>query len=179
MSDSEVMKELLTEAEALLQRQFTGSGTKRKLPSSAQEPVVDERMEQLMLPAAERPPMPYTKDKYLVKENPHLVQWEREVRNFLRNLTLDHSHRVSAVMIYEWATGISVAELVEAGGSANSDLRKINKILKFYFGKSYMTHIMGRKVPNCYRRPPQWKIVRHRPMTLTLYAEYAEGTLYP
>ena len=31
--------------------------------------------------------MPVTKDKYMVKENPHLVQWEREVRKFLRNLS--------------------------------------------------------------------------------------------
>lgn len=123
--------------------------------------------------------MPFTKDKYLVKENPHLVHWEREVRKFLRNLTVNHGHRISAVMIYEWATGIRVADLVKQGASANADLRHLNKILGFYFGKPYSTYIMGRKVARAYRVPKGWYVRRHRPMTLTLYAEYAEGSLYP
>lgn len=123
--------------------------------------------------------MPFTKNKYLVKENPHLVAWERETRKFLRNLSPQHEHRVAAVMIYEWATGIRVAELMEQGGTAGPDLRKINQVLRFYFGKPYSTYIMGRKVPNAYRVRPGYYIKRHRPMTLTLYAEYAEGTLNP
>lgn len=123
--------------------------------------------------------MPFTKDKYLVRENPHLVQWEREVRKFLRKLSPDHGHRVSAVMIYEWATGIRVADLMADGGSAAADLRHINKCLRFYYGKPYMTYIMGRKVLNAYRVKPGWYVRRHRPMTLTLYAEWHEGTLYP
>ena len=123
--------------------------------------------------------MPLTKDKYLVKENPHLVQWERETRLFLRQLSPQHGHRVSAVMIYEWATGINVAELVAGGGSASADLRKINQILRQYFGKPYMTYILGRKVPNAYKVPPGWYVKRHRPVTLTLYAEYLQGTLNP
>jgi hypothetical protein len=68
---------------------------------------------------------------------------------------------------------------MEDGGSAGPDLRKINKILRFYFGKSYMTYICGRKVPNCYRVPVGYHIRYHRPMTLTLYAEYCERTLNP
>lgn len=123
--------------------------------------------------------MPFTKDLYLVRENPHLVQWERETRKFLRNLSPNHGHRISAVMIYEWATGIRVAELIAGGGTASPDLRKINQILRFYFGKAYSTWIMGRKVPNAYRVKPGYYIRRHRPLTLTLYAEYSEGTLYP
>lgn len=123
--------------------------------------------------------MPLTKDKYLVRENPHLVGWEREVRKFLRNLTPEHGHRVAAVMIYEWATGIMVKELMEEGGSAQSDLRKINQVLRYYFGKPYMTYIAGRKVPTAFRIKPGWYVRRHRPMTLTLWSEYTEGTLYP
>jgi hypothetical protein len=80
-------------------------------------------------------------------------------------------------MVYEWATGIKVAELYERGGNATSDLRKINKILFFYFGKPYMTYILGRKVPKAYRVPPGWYVVRHRPMTLTLYHEFTQKTL--
>lgn len=123
--------------------------------------------------------MPLTKDKYLVKENAELVQWERETRKFLRNLTPRHRHRVSAVMIYEWVTGLSVRDLVAAGGSANRDLRKINTVLRFYFGQSYSTYIMGRKVPQCYEVKPGYLIKRHRPLTLTLLAEYYEKTLNP
>lgn len=123
--------------------------------------------------------MPFTKDKYLVKENAELVQWERETRKFLRNLTPRHRHRVSAVMIWEWVTGRNMAEYVNAGNSANADLRKINEVLRFYFGKSYSTWIMGRKVPQCYEVKPGYLIKRHRPLTLTLLAEYYAKTLNP
>ena len=135
-------------------------------------------MDQLTLPDNERGRMPFTKDKYLVRENAELVQWERETRKFLRRLSPEHGHRVSAAMVYEWATGIKVVDLMEAGGST-SDLRKINKVLRYYFEKSYTTYICGKKVPNAYRVKPGYYITKHRPMTLTLYAEYCERTLYP
>jgi predicted DNA-binding protein (UPF0251 family) len=134
--------------------------------------------------------MPLTKSKYLVRENPHMVQWEREVRKFLRQLSPDHEHRVSAVMLYEWATGIRIVDLVqlEQGraqtrpGSQDtwrSDLRKLNKLLRYYFGKPYSTYIGGRKVPKAYKVRIGYLITRHRPMTLTLWTEYTEGALYP
>lgn len=183
-----VERTLLTDVEALLKKKFSKEEADRKqrVPSSAKPPASSERVEQLVLPDAMRAKMPFTKDKYLVRENPHLVQWEREVRKFLRNLSPDHGHRVAAVHIYEWATGILVAEAMEmeakgqpGRASWRSDLRHINKILTFYFNKPYMTYIMGRKVPKAYRVRPGYLIRRHRPMTLTLYAEYAEGTLNP
>lgn len=170
---------LLSEVEAVLRKKFDKNAPSMRVPSTARAPQPSERLDQLVLPDNERAKMPFTKDKYLVRENPHLVQWERETRKFLRNLTPKHGHRVAASMIYEWATGINVAELMSEGGTANSDLRKINQCLRFYFGKSYMTYIMGRKVPNCYRVRPGYYIRYHRPMTLTLYAEYSAGTLYP
>lgn len=171
---------LLTEVEEILKKKFNKEeASKNRVPSSARDAAGSERIDQLVLPDSERAKMPLTKDKYLVKENPHLVQWEREVRKFLRNLSPQHGHRVSAVMIYEWATGINVAELMEAGGTASPDLRKINKILRYYFDKPYMTYICGRKVPNAYRVRPGYYIRRHRPMTLTLWHEYTSGTLYP
>jgi hypothetical protein len=150
------------------------------MPSTARGAATSGRLDQLVLPDEMRAKMPLTKDKYLVKENPHLVQWEREVRKFLRRLSPEHGHRVAAVMIYEWATGIAIADLMKEGGSASADLRKINQVLKFYFGdKSYMTYICGRKVPNAFRVRPGYYIKRHRPMTLTLWMEYTEGTLNP
>ena len=151
---------------------------RRTHASDAQAAKSSARVEALVLPDNQRGRMPMTQDKYLVKENEVLVQWERETRKFLRQLSPRHGHRVSASMVFEWATGITVADLIEEGGNT-SDLRKINQILRFYFGKPYMTYICGRKVPRAYRVPVGYYIVRHRPMTLTLYAEYAEGTLKP
>lgn len=175
----EADEEYLSEVEALLKERFKGGVKPRtKFPSDAREPASPARTDQLLLAEEERGGMPFTKDKYLVKENPELVAWEREVRKFLRKLSPSHGHRVSAVMIYEWATGIDVAELMAQGGST-ADLKRINKILRFYFDKPYMTYICGRKVPKAYRVKQGTYITRRRPMTLTLYAEYCEGTLYP
>lgn len=170
---------LLTEVERELKRRFDREAKGPRVPSTAHAAKRAERVDQLVLPDEMRAKMPLTKDKYLVRENPHLVQWERETRKFLRQLSPEHGHRVSASMIYEWATGINIAELMAAGGTANSECRKINQCLRFYFGKPYMTYIVGRKVPAAYRVKPGYYIKRHRPMTLTLYAEYAEGVLNP
>lgn len=180
MSEAQSESSLLSEVEQVLRGRFNKEeASKQRVPSTARAAASSDRVDQLVLPDEMRAKMPFTKDKYLVRENPQLVQWERETRKFLRQLTPRHGHRVSAVMIYEWATGIRVADLMKEGGSAQADLRKINQALRFYFGKPYMTYIMGRKVTNAYRVKPGYYIKRHRPMTLTLYAEYAEGTLNP
>ncbi len=171
---------LLTETEIELKRRFNKEeASKSRVPSTAHVARRAARVDQLVLPDEMRPKMPLTKDKFLVRENPHMVQWEREVRKFLRQLSPEHGHRIAAVMVYEWATGIKIAELQKAGGSASTECRMINKILRYYFGKPYMTYICGRKIPQAYRVKPGYYIRRHRPFTLTLYAEYAEGSLYP
>ena len=171
---------LLSDVEQMLKKKFSKEVADRhRVPSTARPTAPSERIHQLVLPDEMRPKMPFTKEKYLVRENPQLVEWERETRKFLRNLSPDHAHRVAAVMIYEWATGMRVADVMAEGGSAVPDLRKINKILRFYFGKPYMSHIAGRKIPQCYKVRPGYYIKRHRPMTLTLYAEYCEKTLNP
>jgi hypothetical protein len=175
------MSELLSEAEAAIKKRFSKEEASKanRVPSSARAAANSERLDQLILPDSERARMPYTKEKYLVRDNPHLVQWERETRKFLRQLSPRASHRVSAVMIYEWATGINIAQLMEQGGTASADCRKINECLRYYFDKPTMTYIMGRKVPNCFKVREGWYVKRHRPMTLTLYAEYMAGTLNP
>ena len=179
---------LLSAAEEDLKSRFDKeTADKRRLPSTAAAAAQSARIDQLVLPDEMRARLPITKDKYVVRENPALVQWEREVRKFERKLSLDHGHRISAAMIYEWATGVLISDLMKASpermppGKQNwrSDLRKINKILEWYFGKPYMTYICGRKVPKAYRVRPGYYITRHRPMTLTLYVEYVEGVLNP
>lgn len=179
-TNGETDSELLSEVEKLLKKQFDkNTADRHRTPSVARDAEASARHDQLVLVDQMRPKMPFTQDKYLVKENPHLVAWERETRKFLRNLVPKHGHRVSAVMVYEWATGLRVADVVAAGGTCTPDLRKINQCLRYYFGKSYSTWIMGRKVPNCYKVRPGYYIKRHRPMTLTLYSEYLEKTLNP
>ena len=178
---------LLSDAEENLKKRFSKEeANKKRLPSTASASRSSERIDQLTLPDSERGKMPFTKEKYLVRENPQLVQWEREVRKFLRKLSPEHEHRVTAVMVYEWATGVLVKDLMETpqtfeSGRANwrTDLRKINQILAFYFGKPFTTWIMGRKVGKAYKVKQGYYIRRHRPKTLTLYAEYTEGVLNP
>jgi hypothetical protein len=179
----------LSEAERLLKESFDPKTSKRRVsPSTATSAVRgsrQERLDQLVLPDDERGKMPFTKDKFLVKENPQLVFWERELRKFLRRLSPEHSHRVSAVMVFEWATGLSVVDLeatvkngtVEGKATWRTDLRKLNDLLKYYFGTPGMTYIAGRKVPRAYTVRKGYYITRHRPRSLTLYAEYCEGTL--
>jgi hypothetical protein len=180
----------LTEAERQLREQFEVTKQARRVSPSdaragAQGGVRQVRLQQLVLPEDERGRMPFTKSQYLIKENPQEIFWERELRKFLRRLSPEHEHRVSAVMVWEWATGLSVADLeaaIKAGtadGKAThrSDLRKLNALLRHYFGKGYMTYIAGRKVPRAYKVRKGYYIKRHRPLSLTLYAEYCEGTL--
>ena len=166
------------EIERYLRSRFNKNETPR-VSGDSRAPAGKTRagLDQLILGDEERAKLPETKDKYLVRENPNLVQWERETRKFLRKLNPAHGHRVSAAMVYEWATGINITELYARGGSAASHLRNINKVLAHYFGKPYMTYILGRKVPKAYRVPPGWYITRHRPMTLTLFHEWSTRTL--
>jgi hypothetical protein len=184
-------RSLLTDAEEELKKRFSKEEVdKKRIPSTADASLSSDRIDQLVLPDEERGRMPFTKDKFLVKENPHLVQWEREVRKFLRNLSPAHEHRITAVMVYEWATGLKVKDLMEQepkrpadlppnAPTWRTDIRKLNKILEWYFGKPYTTWIMGRKIGKAYKVKQGYYITRHRPMTLTLYAEYAEGVLRP
>jgi hypothetical protein len=169
----------ISEVEEFLKSKFDKNAPTSGVPSIASPATASTRIDQLVLPDEERGRMPFTKDKYVVRENPQLVQWERETRKFLRNLSPAHGHRISAVMVYEWATGILVKELLEQGGTASPDLRKINECLRHYFGKPYQTYIGGRKVPRAYKVKSGYYIRRHRPMTITLYLEYSEGVLNP
>ena len=179
--------DLLSDPERKLKERFEkGEKTVTRVPSTAREPL-DTRIDSLVLPDEERGKMPFTKEQYIKRENPQRVQWERELRKFLRNLSPEHEHRIAAVHVYEWATGLSIADLMaeerESGQGARApwrgDLRKLNTLLREYFGKPYMTYIMGRKVKKAYRVPVGFLIRRRRPMSLLLYAEQCEGVLYP
>lgn len=177
-------KDLLSEVERKLKEKYGEEEREvSAVPSTAQRAQAT-RVDQLLLPDSERAKMPLTKDKYIVRENQQLVTWERETRKFLRLLPPGHEHRVAAVMIYEWATGLPITEhirLEREGVSTpgqttwRADIRKINKILEGYFGKPYMTWIAGRKVPKAYRVPQGYHIFRHRPQSVELWMEWKSG----
>lgn len=173
---------LINAAAAKVRERFREEGTvPTRVPSTAHEAPTG-RVDQFVLPDEERGRMPFTKEKFLIRENPNKVTWERETRKFLRKLSPDHEHRIAAVHIFEWATGLSLAALVAAEKDGDvsqtrwrGDLRHINWALRNYFGKPYATYIMGRKIPKAYKVPKGWYVYKHKPHTLTLYADWAEG----
>lgn len=177
-----------TEAELEIQRRFDPANADR-FSSVAQEAARGILVQKLSLPEEERGPMPFTKERMVTNENPLRVEWEREVRKFLRRLDED-GHRITAPMIYEWTTGISLRELRKAegvdddqwrggagSGSANTHLRHINAILLGYFGKPYKTTIMGRHVGRAYTVRKNFRVKDKKPMSLNLWPDWKEGTL--
>ena len=168
-------KASMSELEKELQSKF--SKKKVYTTSDAKSNTGETRLDKIALPDAERGGLPITKEKYVIRENVNLVAWEREVRKFLRKLPLWSPHRISASMVWEWVTGINVADLYNNGGNANADMRHIHKILRFYFGTPSNTYIAGKKVERAYKVPKNWGVKYHRPLTLTLWVEWKEGTL--
>lgn len=173
---------LINAAAEKVRERFKESGeVPTRVPSTALEPPKG-RVDNLVLPDEERGQMPFTQEKFIKRENPNRVTWERETRKFLRRLSPAHEHRIAAVHVFEWATGLSLAALVAAEKAGDlthtrwrGDLRHINWALKNYFGTPYMTHIMGRKIPKAYTVPKGWYVYRHKPHTLTLYADWTAG----
>ena len=170
----------------------------QRFRSNAKKVTESEYVQELVLPEEERGIMPYTKSDFIISENPLRVEWEKEVRKFLRNLSTHTSHRITAVMVYEWATGIKVTDLLEAdkageliteeapgirtqtnAGRLNVHLRHINWVLKEYFGKSYKTKIMGREVGRAYTVRQEFRVKLKKPANMTLWPDWAEGTLNP
>ena len=133
-----------------------------------------------------------TRAAFIIEENPARVEWERQVRIFLAALSKDAAHRVTAAMIYEWTTGISIKDLVKAegvdpnawrggaaSGSANMHLRHINWVLKEYFGTPHKTTIAGRPVGKAYAVRQYFRIKHKKPANLTLIPDWENGTLKP
>jgi hypothetical protein len=181
----------LNAIERQLQEQFRPESTRRRFTSTVEDTIeTSEYIKNLALPIGSRGKMPLTQDKYVINENPARIEWERQVRMFLARLDKSMSHRVTAPMIYEWTTGISIAELAELEGvadadgrgggktgSANMHLRHINAILFDYFGKPYKTKIAGRQVGKAYKVRQYFRVADKKPMQLALWPEFERGLL--
>ena len=190
----------MSDIERELQARFDKANALR-FSSTAGKAAESEYGAELMLPEGDRGPIPFTKEELMITENPLRVQWEREVRKFLKLLTNHTSHRITAPMIYEWATGIKIKDLeatdkeaAEKGvqqssdgedgprtemGKLNVHLRHINWVLREYFGKPYRTKIMGRDVGRAYTVRQEFKVARKKPACMTLWPEWYDGTLVP
>lgn len=183
--------------ERQLQERFDPANL-RRFTSTAREAAESTYVAELTVPEDSRGIMPYTKSEFVISENPLRVEWEREVRKFLIKLPNYTSHRVTAPMIYEWATNIKIKDLEEADtrneiitdeapglrsktnmGRLNVHLRHINWVLREYFGKPYKTKIMGREVGRAYVVRQHFRVKLKKPANLTLWPEWSEGTLNP
>jgi len=178
----------LQDLESALRQEFGGL-----FPSTAKPGKTAEEVQEIIKPRNQRGIMPLTRADWAIDENPALVEWEREVRWFLRNLrpsTRVKGHKVNAVMIFETVTGKTIKQIQEeervdpdrwqggaSNGSANMHLRHINKILRDYFGKERKTTILGRPVGKAYDVPKGFRVERRKPMCLQLIPEYEAGVL--
>jgi len=180
-----------SDIERELQARFN-PGNMDRFSSTAQEVAKADYVEALVLPEESRGRMPYSRADLIIEENPARVEWERQLRKFLAKLNSDFGHRITAPMVYEWTTGIKITELAEAegvdpknwhggarNGSANMHLRHLNALLFAYFGKPYKTTIMGRQVGKAYTVRPSFRVKNKKPVSLTLWPEWDEGTLKP
>lgn len=183
----------MSDLEKQLQARFNKDATQR-FSSTAAKISESEYVKELVLDEEDRGPIPFTKEELMISENPLRVEWEREVRKFLKLLSSKSSHRITAPMIYEWATGIKIADLQAADqeakeqgieqektnmGQLNVHLRHLNWILRAYFGKPYKTKILGRDVGRAYIVRVEFKVGRKKPACMTLWPEWEEGTLSP
>ena len=189
----------VSDLEKALQERFDKTGTER-FTSTAVEAASSDYVKDLVLPEEDRGMMPLTKEELVLSENPLRVEWEREVRKFLKRLSTRTSHRITAVMVYEWATGIKVKDLLEAdkqarkdlidaggqqytrktnAGNLNMHLRHINWVLREYFGQPRKTKIAGRDVGRAYKVRHEFRVELKKPANITLWPDWDAGTLRP
>ncbi|QNN98049.1 hypothetical protein SEA_FEDE_1 [Microbacterium phage Fede] len=182
----------LSDIERALQARHNPTNPKQ-FASTTIEPEGSAYVKELSLPDTSRGRMPMTQEKFVVHENPARVEWERQLRKFIKRLnTRDTGHRITAPMVFEWTTGLSISEIAKAegvagndprgggaNGSANMHLRHLNALLKDYFGTPYKTKIAGRQVGKAYKVPQHFKIDTTKPKCLTLWPEWYNGTLQP
>ena len=177
-----------SEIERMLQEQFPDESP--RFTSQVDDPETSTYVRELARPVENRGRIPLTRDAFVIAENPARVEWERQVRIFLSKLSYESGHRVTAPMIFEWTTGIRIADLVKAEGvdpahwrggatrgSANMHLRHINWVLKEYFGQPHATTIAGRSVGKAYSVRKYFKVKDKKPANLTLIPDWEAGTL--
>ena len=140
-----------------------------------------ERLQDLIIPENKRV-MPEYRDQILVNEDPDLVEWERVLRQYLYKMPSTKENRVSAPLIWEWATGLKIKDIANNPNQNKiyvGDLRKLNKLLRAYFGEPYSSFINNRKFNRVYKVRKSFLVYRKTPHTLSLYLEWREGVLKP
>lgn len=121
--------------------------------------------------------MPEQKKNFIVDEDERLLYWDRQVRAYVEDrVSPKHSYRITARMVFERA-GHSFDPTPGSHGAHNQEFKRINRILRHYFGNSYVSFIEGRKQHNVYKIKPGCYIRRLEPLALTLYIEWLNGTI--
>lgn len=128
-----------------------------------------ERLADLIKPPTERS-IPDTREYTLINEDEELLQWERLTRSFLYALPSTREHRITAHMVWSWATGIETPP--KNNTDYRRDLRRIRKVLREYFGKSYQSTIRGVKAKEVWKVRAGFLVYRKAPITMTLYLEW-------
>lgn len=136
-------------------------------------------LEQRLIPLNQREKI-VSRDTVYITEDDDLVEWELQVRAYLGKLAKGRKHSVAAPLIWEWATGRSVAEEHAAGNRTayTKDLRRINTILRSYFHKPYATYINGRKFPRAYRVSKHFIVTRKAPHCVSLNLQWKDGVKF-
>lgn len=158
-TDSDVFIEGLARVNA-----GTVTKVRRKQPS--------QRLTDLIKPPEERS-IPDTREYTLLNEDEDLVQWERLVRSFLHSLPSTRDHRVTPQMIWNYAT--ANADYDPHDPEYRRDLRKIRKVMRGYFGKSYQTTIRNVKQKEAWKVRAGFLVYRKAPVTMTIYLEWKKG----
>lgn len=116
-------------------------------------------------------------DAVYITEEDDLVEWELQLREYLNRLSKGRPHVIAAPLVWEWATGGSVAEEFAAGNrkAYTRDLRRLNKLMRAYFGKPYATFIQGRKFTRAYRVGKYFIVKRKAPVCVSLNLQWKDG----
>lgn len=121
--------------------------------------------------------MPEQKKNFIVDEDERLLYWDRQVRAYVaKYYDPKHQLRLIARNVFEFA-GHSFENKPGSHGAHNQEFKRINRILRHYFGASYVSFLQGHKQHNTYKIPPGFYIRRAEPLALTLYIEWLNGTI--
>lgn len=126
-----------------------------------------------LLPPEERATRAFSKDQVIIDEDEDLREWERVLRAYLHRLPRGRKHRTTAILVWEWATGLETTDVER--GVLIADTRRLNKLLSAYFGKPRQTYIDGRKFTRVYDIGRNFVVDRKAPYCLELYLAWSKG----
>lgn len=136
-------------------------------------PQTKSSLQERLIPHHERDTSVFPKEQVMVLEDDDLVEWERVIRQYLGLMPKMVPNRTASILVWEWATGMTSKDVDRS--TMLKDSRRINKVLKYYFGEPRNSFIDGRKLPMIYDIRKGFLVHRKAPMNLSLYLEWKKG----